>query len=211
MLEFDPELEKYCIIHSSHLGEVLDDLERETHLKTTMPRMLSGSLQGNFLKMIASIMNAKYIVEVGTFTGYSAICMASGMNPGGKLISLEVDDELKHFHDKYIEKAGQEDKIQILYGNALETLPALDAGIDLAFIDADKKNYSNYYEILLPKMRSGGLIIADNVLWSGKVLGDDQDKNTLALKAFNEMVQADERVENFMLYLRDGLMMARKK
>ncbi len=211
MLEFDPELEKYCIAHSSNLGEVLEELERETHLKTTMPRMLSGSLQGNFLKMIASIMNAKYIVEVGTFTGYSAICLASGMAEGGKLISLEVDDELKHFHEKYIKKSGLSDKIEVIYGNALETLPALEEGIDLAFIDADKKNYSNYYEILLPKMRPGGLIIADNVLWSGKVLGDDQDKNTLALKSFNDMVQADERVENFMLYLRDGLMMARKK
>jgi caffeoyl-CoA O-methyltransferase len=211
MLEFDPELEKYCIEHSSNLGEVLEELERETHLKTTMPRMLSGSLQGNFLKMIAGIMNAKYIVEVGTFTGYSAICMASGMAEGGKLISLEVDDELKHFHEKYVEKSGLGDKIEVKYGNAIETLPGLQGEIDLAFIDADKKNYSNYYEILLPKMRSGGLIIADNVLWSGKVLTDDQDKNTLALKSFNNMVQADDRVENFMLYLRDGLMMARKK
>ncbi len=211
MLEFDPELEKYCVSHSSDLGDVLAELERETHLKTTMPRMLSGSLQGNFLKMIASIMNAKYIVEVGTFTGYSAICMASGMNGSGKLISLEVDDELKHFHEKYIPKSGLDGIIDVKYGDALETLPTLDDGIDLAFIDADKKNYSNYYEILLPKMRQGGLIIADNVLWSGKVLGDDQDKNTLALKSFNDMVQADERVENFMLYLRDGLMMARKK
>lgn len=211
MLEFDPQLEKYCIAHSSELGEVLEELERETHLKTTMPRMLSGSLQGNFLKMIASIMNANYIVEVGTFTGYAAICMASGMAENGKLISLEVDDELKYFHEKYIEKSGLADNIEVKYGNALETLPSLEDGIDLAFLDADKKNYSNYYEILLPKMRSGGLIIADNVLWSGKVLTDDQDKNTLALKSFNDMVQADDRVENFMLYLRDGLMMARKK
>lgn len=210
MLNHDPEIEKYCIDHSKPLPDFLNELDRETHLKTTMPRMLSGSIQGSFLKMMASLVGARYIVEVGTFTGYSAICMALGMPAEGRLISLEVDEEMRPFHNKYFPKAGVENKIEVKFGDAMELIPELEDGIDLVFIDADKKNYPHYYDMLLPKVRQGGLILADNVLWSGKVLQDNQDKNTEVLKAFNKKVTEDPRVENFLSYIRDGLMMCRK-
>jgi len=211
MLQHDPAIEKYCIEHSTQLPDFLAELDRETHLKTTMPRMLSGAIQGSFLKLMATIIDAKYIVEVGTFTGYSAICMALGMNPSGKLISLEVDEEMKPFHDKYFKKANLEERIEVKFGEAATIIPSLDDEIDMVFIDADKKNYPLYYELLLPKVRTGGLILSDNVLWSGKVLQEEGDRNTEVLKEYNRMITQDNRVDNFLSYIRDGLMICRKK
>ncbi len=210
MLDTDPQIEAYCLSHSTPLPDTLHELDRETHLRTTMPRMLSGPMQGGFLRMLTAMTAASYVVEVGTFTGYAACCMALGLPPGGRLISVEVDDELRTFHDKYIGKAGLEERISVRYGNALDILPGLEDGIDLAFIDADKVNYSRYYDILLPKLRRGGLIVADNVLWSGKVIGESSDKDTRALQAFSDKVRDDPSVENFLLPLRDGLMICRK-
>jgi len=211
MLQHDPAIEKYCVEHSKQLPDFLYELKRETHLKTTMPRMLSGSIQGSFLKLMTSIIDAKYIVEVGTFTGYSAICMALGMNASGKLISLEVDEEMKPFHNKFFKKANVEEIIEVKYGDAAKIIPTLENEIDLVFIDADKKSYPIYYELLLPKVRTGGLILSDNVLWSGKVVEDHTDKNTEVLKQYNKMITEDDRVDNFLSYIRDGLMICRKR
>lgn len=211
MLQHDSDIEQYCIQHSKSLPEILNKLERETHLKTTMPQMLSGAIQGNFLRLMAAITHAKYIVEVGTFTGYSAICMALGMESDGRLISLEVDEEMKPFHDDYFNEAGVDSKIQVIYGDALETIQNLDSNIDMVFIDADKKNYPNYYDLLLPKMKAGGLILVDNVLWSGKVLHEADDNNTRVLQDFNKKITEDDRVDNFLSYIRDGLMICRVK
>jgi caffeoyl-CoA O-methyltransferase len=212
MLSHDPLMERYCAAHSSPLPEVLYELERATHLRTTQPRMLSGELQGNFLRMLVSISQSRYIVEVGTFTGYSAICMALGMPEGGKLITLEVDDEMKPFHTEFFPKAGVDQIIEVRYGDAMEAIEKLDDEIDLVFIDADKKNYPHYYEKLLPKVRKGGLILSDNVLWSGKVYQEGHDdKSTQVLHAYNQMITKDERVTNILSYLRDGLMICQKK
>jgi caffeoyl-CoA O-methyltransferase len=163
------------------------------------------------LRMMAAITRANYIVEVGTFTGYSAICMALGMPDGGKLITLEGDEEMRPFHEKYFEKAGVQDKIEVIYGDAMESINRLKENVDMVFIDADKKNYPAYYDKLLPKMKPGGLILADNVLWSGKVLHEAEDKNTQTLQEFNKKVTEDGRVDNFLSYIRDGLMICRVK
>jgi caffeoyl-CoA O-methyltransferase len=212
MMQHDSQMENYCMEFSKTMPEFMAQLERETHLKTTQPRMLSGSIQGAYLKFIAELISARYVVEVGTFTGYSALCMAMGMPSDGRLITLEVDEEMRYFHDKYFSKSGEKNKIHVMYGDAMNSLDSVESGIDLAFIDADKKNYLAYYEKLLPKMRQGGLILADNVLWSGKVYNpEEQDKNTVALREFNQRVTADQRVDNFLLYIRDGLMMIRKR
>jgi caffeoyl-CoA O-methyltransferase len=212
MLEHDPKLESYCIEHSERLPQILDELTQATIQRTTMPRMLSGELQGSFLRFLVGLTQAKHIVEIGTFTGYSAICMALGLPSDGLIITLESDMRMKDFHDDFFEKAGVDAKIQVIYGDAKETIKNIDGPIDLAFIDADKKGYIYYYENLIPKMKSGGLILADNVLWSGRVFDkEDQENNTIALRAFNEHVLQDRRVEPFLLYLRDGLMMIRVK
>ena len=211
MLSHDPLMERYCAAHSSPLPDVLYELDRATHLRTTQPRMLSGELQGNFLRMLVGIAQAKYIVEVGTFTGYSAICMALGMPADGKLITLEVDDELKSFHEEFFPKAGVNKIIEVRYGDALEAIDALEDQIDLVFIDADKKNYPNYYQKLLPKVRKGGLILSDNLLWSGKVYQEGpHDKNTEVLDTYNKMITNDNSVINILSYLRDGLMICQK-
>ena len=210
MLEHDKNIEEYCRVHSSPLSDVLYDLERETNLKTVLPRMLSGDIQGRFLQMMTASIGARYIVEVGTFTGYSAICMASAMPSDGRLVTFEVNDEMQPFYDKYFPQAGVQDIIDVRFGDARELLSDVDEGIDLVFIDADKKSYPHYYDILLPKVRQNGLILIDNVLWSGKVLHEDKDKNTAIIDAFNKQVTADDRVENFLSYIRDGLMICRK-
>ncbi len=211
MLDHDPKMELYCIDKSEGLPPVLEALSKATHEQTTQPRMLSGALQGSFLRFLVRLIGAKNIVEVGTFTGYSGICMALGLPEGGRLTTLESDIRMKSFHETFFNQAGVADKIQVIYGDAHQTLPELKGPFDMAFIDADKKGYLYYYETLLPMMRPGGLIIADNVLWSGRVYGDDDEKNTQALREFNDKVSADARVEPFLLYLRDGLMMLRVK
>lgn len=204
------EIEQYLSDYSAPHDIVLEELTRETHVKVQMPQMLSGNIQGKFLRMIAELSNAKNILEIGTFTGYSAICMATGMSDDGRLITIDVNEELSAITTKYFEKSGQANKIQSLFGNALQLIPNIKNTFDIVFIDADKQNYCNYYTLVFDKVRPGGYIIADNVLWSGKVVEEHKDKDTLAIHQYNEMVKNDSRVSNYILSLRDGLNIARK-
>lgn len=211
-MEFLPEdLQQYVDAHTEKANEVLEELERETYLKVLMPQMVSGHIQGQVLRMFSHMINPKYILEIGTFTGYSAICFADGLQEGGRLVTIDINDELEEMVERYFEKAGVKDKIDYYLGNALDIIPALDLTFDLVFIDADKINYSKYYDLVFNKVRKGGFIIADNVLWSGKVIQPHPDKDTKALIEFNEKIQADERVENVLFPIRDGLMVVRKK
>ncbi len=208
-----PEILDYCEQHSTPLNEILQQLERETHLKTLAPQMLTGPVQGAFLRLLSKLLQPKLIVEIGTFTGYSALCLAEGLQPEGQLHTIEIDEELLRFGEKYFPLAGMQNRIKQHLGDARDLLPLLPDGFDLVFIDADKPSYPIYYEICLKKMKPGAVLLADNVLWSGKVLKEEErlkDEDTKALHAFNRMVQKDERVENFLLPLRDGLMMVRK-
>ncbi len=208
---YSQALNKYCEAHTSPADETLCELERETYLKTLAPQMLSGHLQGRFLTMISQLVQPVVALEIGTFTGYGAICLARGLAPNGRLHTIEANRELEYIIRKYIGKAGLEDKIQLHLGNALEIIPNIPPGaFDLVFIDAGKQDYATYFDLVIDRMRPGGLILADNVLWSGKVLNPDQDEDTAALHAFNRKVLADPRVETLILPLRDGLLMARK-
>jgi predicted O-methyltransferase YrrM len=177
-----------------------------------IPQMLSGHIQGGFLKMISFMLNPKSILEVGTFTGYSAICMAEGLTENGVLHTIDINAELEEICKKYFKKAGFENQIIQHIGNALDIIPTIEGTFDLVFLDADKINYTIYYDLLIDRVRKGGFIIADNVLWSGKVVEKikSNDKDTLALHRYNEMVNNDPRVENYLLPIRDGLMIARK-
>lgn len=207
------ELSKYCEQHTSKETDVLAKLNRETHLKVVSPRMLSGHLQGRFLSFIAKLQQPKLIVEIGTYTGYSALCLAEGLAENGKLISIDVNEETSAFAKSFIEKTEYKNKIELVLADAKEYIPNIKEQIDFVFIDADKKNYLNYYHLVIDKLNSGGLIIADNVLWSGKITMSENtmDKETLALHQFNQFVQQDTRVENMLLPIRDGLMVVRKK
>jgi caffeoyl-CoA O-methyltransferase len=201
----------YAEAHTAAETDVLQSLVRETHLKTLMPRMLSGHLQGRFLSLITKLMQPKRILEIGTFTGYAALCMAEGLAEDGILTTIEANDELAFLIEKYVEKGGFSGKIEPIFGNALEIIPTLTDVFDLVFIDAGKRDYPAYYDLVLPKVKSGGLIIADNILWSGKVADDKKDVDTTIIDQFNKMILADSRVECLLLPIRDGLMMARKK
>lgn len=210
-MDFLPQdLEKYVEDHTSSESELLKKITRDTHAKVLMPRMLSGHVQGRFLSMISHSMTPKNILEVGTYTGYSAICLAEGLHRDGKLITIDVNEELESRVRKYFDEAGLNHKIDYRIGNAAQILPSLNLVFDLVFIDADKENYSKYYDLVFDKVRSGGLILADNVLWSGKVTKPKPDKDTRALLEFNQKVMDDPRVENLLLPLRDGIMMIRK-
>lgn len=207
----NPDLFQYAMLHTSEQSELLKKISRETHLYTLMPRMVSGHWQGQFLSMISSILKPTLILEIGTFTGYSAICLAGGLVHGGKLVTLDINEELEHRVKGYFEEAGLSGVIDYRIGNAMEIIPLLPGPFDLVFIDADKKNYSNYYDLVIDKMRKGGAIIADNVLWSGKVLDEKPDKDTRAILEFNRKVNEDDRVQNLLMPVRDGLMMMVKK
>lgn len=206
-------LSDYCENNTSAETEILAQLNRETHLKVVSPRMLSGHLQGRFLSFISKLQQPKLIVEIGTYTGYSALCLAEGLHPEGKLISIDVNEETSAFAKAFIEKTEYTNKIDLVLADAKDYIPTIKEPIDLVFIDADKKNYLNYYHLVINKLNSGGLIIADNVLWSGKITmpEEEMDRETLALHQFNQFVQQDERVENILLPIRDGLMVVRKK
>ena len=206
-------LSDYCENHTTAESDILSALNRETHLKILSPRMLSGHLQGRFLSFISKIHKPNYILEIGTYTGYSALCLAEGLNENGKLFSLDVNEETSQFAKTFISKTPYADKINLIVSDAKEYIPTIKEPIDIVFIDADKKNYLNYYNLVIDILINGGLIIADNVLWSGKITMDekDMDKETLALHQFNEFVQQDARVENVLLPIRDGLMVIRKK
>tara|TARA_R110002072_G_scaffold256037_11_gene414838 strand:+ start:609 stop:1250 length:642 start_codon:yes stop_codon:yes gene_type:complete len=212
-MEFlDEELENYVKNHCTPENEVLKELNRETNLKVLQPRMLSGHLQGRVLSMFSKMIQPKRILEIGTYTGYSAICMAEGLSENGELHSIDINEELHEFCKKYIEKAGFQNQIRLYVGDAIDIIPQIKQDWDLVFIDADKENYSNYYQLLIDKLPSGAFIIADNVLWSGKVINDYKklDEETKALVDFNKMVQNDARVENVLFPVRDGLMVIRK-
>lgn len=206
------EIEAYAESFTRQEGEILAALNRETNAKIMTPRMLSGHLQGQVLRMFSQMIRPKNMLEIGTYTGYSALCMVDGLQEGGKLITIDVNEELQEIIERYIADAGKQDLIDNRIGNALEIIPKLEQTFDLVFIDADKENYSNYYDLVIDKMSVGGYIIADNVLWSGKVLEDDSklDKDTIALKEYAKKLKSDPRVETVMMPIRDGLLIARK-
>ena len=205
------EIHDYCVFHSSKPDEVLYHLERETHLKALSPHMISGALLGNFLKMISKMIAPEKILEVGTFTGYSAICLASGLKKGGHLWTVEQNFELKPIIEKYILLSGNQEKIFTLFGKFEENLDGIPEEIDLAFLDAGKREYDLHYELILKKLKTGGWLLIDNVLWSGKVIQPEMDKDTRIIRAFNKKIAEDSRVEKLLLPIRDGIFMIQKK
>ncbi len=207
------DINAYLEQHTSEPNAVLNEIERETHLKSMYPRMLSGKIQGRFLSMVSRMICPKQILEIGTFTGYSAICLAEGLSNEGHLHSIEINEELKEMHDRFFEAAGITQKTTVHYGKAMDILPFSDIKFDLIFIDADKINYCNYFDVCIDLLQNGGFILVDNVLWSGKVLSENsskKDKDTDALKNFNDKIQKDSRVENVMIPLRDGMTLIQK-
>jgi len=204
------KIQRYAELHTSVESDVLIKINRDTHLSVQMPRMLSGHLQGRVLAMISKMVRPKCILEIGTYTGYSAICLAEGLQANGKLITIDINEELETRVRGYFDEADLTDVIDYQIGNALEILPKLEGAFDLVFIDADKINYGAYYDLVIDKMVSGGFILADNVLWSGKVLDEKPDKDTRAIIEFNRKVSEDPRVESVLLPIRDGIMLVRK-
>lgn len=207
-----PDIEQYSEIHTSEESEMMAKLNRWTHVKMVRPRMLSGAYQGKLLEMISTMVQPTNVLEIGAYVGYSAICLAKGLKEGGKVHTIEVDEELEDIILKAVSDAELDDKICLHMGNALEVLPTINQVFDLVFIDADKINYPNYYEMVLPMVRKGGFIMLDNILWSGKVIYPQPkgDKETAVLKELNDFIQNDSRVENILLPIRDGLMLCRK-
>lgn len=206
------KIQEYLTLTTSHELEILKELSTYTHAHIAMPNMLSGHEQGIFLQILSKIMRPQRILEIGTYTGYSAICLAQGLTSNGKLITIDINEQLRDIALSYFEKAGLKDKIELITGNALELIDSLEEGFDIAFIDADKSNYYNYYLKVMDKMRAGGLIIVDNVLWKGKVIDNSvKDNRTESIRKFNLCVQNDERVENVIMPLRDGLTLIYKK
>ena len=207
------ELENYLNQNTTPVSDLLNRLEKETFQKTTQPQMLSGAYQGRMLSLISKIIRPNRILEIGTFTGYATLCLAEGLQKTGKIITIDRNEELMYLPKKYFAESEFAEQIEIQIGNALDVLDELDESFDLVFIDADKSNYVNYYEKVLEKMNSGGVILADNVLWYGKVLEEAKpnDKDTIVLKEFNEMAANDDLVETIILPIRDGISLIRKK
>jgi predicted O-methyltransferase YrrM len=203
---------EYALQHTTTEDEILKRLYRETNLKTVYPRMLSGHMQGKFLELISYMIRPSRILEIGTFTGYSAICMAKGLAEGGLLYTIDINDELAEMALKYFKMAGFIEKIILHTGDARKIIPALDEQFDLVFIDGDKEQYLQYYDQVMKVLKTGGFIIADNVLWNGKVLPGNTgyDKETKGIRDFNSFVSGDSRVEKLMLPFRDGLFILRK-
>jgi predicted O-methyltransferase YrrM len=209
----DSKILDYALLHSDIESDLLKELERETYQKILQPRMLSGPLQGRFLSLLSKIVNPKTILEVGTFTGYGTLCLAEGLQKDGLIHTIDNNDELIDFQKNYFKRSGYKDQIKCHLGEAKDLISQIDLSYDLIFLDADKANYLNYFNLLIPKLNPKGILIADNVLWSGKVLEETssiKDMDTLALKKFNEYVTNDHRVETLLLPLRDGLTICRK-
>jgi len=206
------KLDQYITEHSTPEDLILEDLYRQTHIKFVNPNMVSGHLQGKFLEMISKMISPENILEIGTYTGYSAICLAKGLKQEGKLITIEINDELTDFAHKYIIEAGAAGSVTQLTGNALEIIPGLDLMFDLVYIDGDKREYVDYYKVVIDKVKPGGFIIADNVLWGGKVLEKEtSDPQAKGVIQFNEMISKEKNIEQVIIPLRDGLMLIRKK
>jgi predicted O-methyltransferase YrrM len=208
----DPEsLDRYLLEHSSQEDPVLQELARHTYLKEIHPRMLSGHILGSYLTMFSKMLSPGRILEIGTYTGYSAICLARGLKEGGTLTTIEINDELRGTSMEFFRKAGLEEQIELINGDALEIIPTLAGTFDLVFMDAHKDEYPNYYNLVIERVSSGGYILVDNVLWGGKVLDISvADATTRTIDQFNLMVTSDPRVENLLLPLRDGVMVIKK-
>ena len=210
-MDFLPEnIQKYISDISQSESLILKELNRYTNSKVILPRMLSGHVQGRFLSMISKLVNPEIIVEVGTYTGYSCLCLAEGLKKNGKIITIEKDEEFASIAKKFFDRSKFKEKISLLIEDATTAIENISEKIDLVFIDADKVNYSKYYDMLFPKLKIGGLIVADNVLWSGKVTEDVSDNETQSIKNFNTKVKNDESVENLIVGIRDGIMVCQK-
>jgi len=203
-------LQAYLEQHMDAEPELLAHINRETHLKVPMPRMLSGHFQGRLLSLLSKLQSPKRILEIGTYTGYATICLAEGLAEDGIIHTIDINEELEDRVREYFKKSGFEDNIRYHIGNALEIIPGLNETFDLIFIDADKKNNGNYYDLVFDKVRKGGLILVDNVLWSGKVLSGKNDKDTAGILEFNKKITNDKRTEKIILPVRDGLFIIRK-
>jgi caffeoyl-CoA O-methyltransferase len=207
----DPKIEEYAEQHTTPDGELFERLAEETRAKTEAPQMMVGRIEGQFLATLVRLRGARRILEIGTFTGYSSISMASALPPDGQIITCDVDPEATAIARRYMDESGYGDRIEIRLGPAIETIETLEGPFDLIFIDADKPSYKSYYEAVLPLLAENGLIIADNVLWSGRVLEEGGDESALAIKDFNEHVKNDQRVASVMLTVRDGMTLVRKR
>lgn len=213
-MHFLPEdIDEYIVEHSQKEPELLSKLNRETNQKVMQPRMLSGHYQGRVLSLLSKIKMPKSILEIGTYTGYSALCLAEGLTDGGMLHTIDVNEELYDFQKKYFERSEYAGQIKQYLGDATEIIPGIDSNFDLVFIDADKPNYPRYFELIIEKMNPGGVILSDNVLWSGKVVEKvkEDDESTQALLKYNKMIAEDPRVETVILPIRDGLTLTRVK
>ena len=210
-MEFiDEGIEEYARLHTEPENDLLKELVRETHAMVLQPRMLSGHLQGRFLSFIAKVYQPSLILEIGTYTGYSALCMAEGLKAGGCLITIDVNEELETFTRSFFDRSAYKEQIDYRIADAAHEIPAIEGPIDMVFIDADKRNYALYFDLVIDKMRPGGLILVDNVLWSGKIIEEAaKDKSTQALRDFNTKVANDSRVEPLLLPIRDGLFLLR--
>jgi predicted O-methyltransferase YrrM len=208
----EPTVEEYAEAHSTPNGELFERLAAETHEKTTAPQMMVGLLEGTFLAFLVRSLGARRVLELGTFTGYSAISMAQALPAGGRVITCDVNEETTAIASRYAEEAGVVDRIDFRLGPALDTIAGLDGPFELIFIDADKVNYVNYYEATLPLLSDGGLMVVDNTLWSGVVAdSDNQEESTNAIRALNDRVLEDPRVENVLLTVRDGMNLVRRR
>ncbi len=205
-----PDIDAYAKAHTSKASDLLIRIERETHAEVLMSRMVSGHLQGRFLSMVSNMIKPHSILEIGTFTGYSAICLAEGLATDGKIITIDVNEELEERVRRYFKEAGLEHRIDYRIGDAVQIIPLIETTYDLVFIDADKENYSLYYDMVFDKVNDGGFILADNVLWSGKVVQAKLDKDTRAIDDFNRKINEDSRVKTMLLPLRDGMMLIQK-
>ena len=211
-MDFLPEtISSYAEAHTSPESDLLKALNKETHLKTLQPRMLSGHLQGRFLSFLSKLQRPRRILEIGTFTGYAALCLAEGLTDDGILYTIEANDELQPIIEKYFRQSPQANQLHLIIGNALNIIPEINELFDIVFIDAGKRDYPAYFDLVIDKVVPGGIIIADNILWSGKVIFEKKDLDTQIIDAFNKKMRADTRIECILLPIRDGLLMMRKK
>tara|TARA_R110002050_G_scaffold204327_1_gene339631 strand:+ start:123277 stop:123918 length:642 start_codon:yes stop_codon:yes gene_type:complete len=208
----DEELDNYVVNHTENEPAILNELNRKTWIEILNPRMIAGHFQGRVLSMLSHMIQPTNVLEIGTFTGYSAICWGEGLAKNGEIHTIDINEELEELASSYVAKSGLTDKVHFHIGNAIEIIPTLEKEWDLVFLDADKSNYSNYYNLVFDRVKKGGYIIADNVLWNGKVIDPEtfEETDTKAILAFNNLVQADTRVQNVLFPIRDGLMVIRK-